>query len=246
MEYTTRPPMPPTVAAAIVGVMADVPMLKKGEKNDHGNYKFASIDDFLEAVRPLCAKRGLIILQDEEVVETIAGVDKYGKPSNWLKMVFTFTLAHESGETWGWYPRRTIFVNAAMGSQAFGAGQSYALKQFLRATLLIATGEASNDGDSHAHSNLPNINPDFRDWKEFGLTKTKAAAESAALGRLIKSDEDTPDETMLDAHLADNANLIEAIQNCSNWWEPTNDGPGVGGQIEARRAILQSKTEVQI
>jgi hypothetical protein len=54
-------PMPPNVAAAISKVMAGVPKLQRGETNTHGQYKFASIDDFLEAVRPLCAESGLII-----------------------------------------------------------------------------------------------------------------------------------------------------------------------------------------
>lgn len=138
--------LPPKVAAAICGVMAEVPMLGKGEKNQHGNYNFASIDDFLEAVRPLCAKHGLIIMQDEEAYEMKDG---------WLIMTFRFTLAHSSGETWGHRPTRTIMVSSKMGSQAFGAAQSYALKQFERSLFQIATGEKGNDADEHPPADLP-------------------------------------------------------------------------------------------
>lgn len=145
----SAPSMPPKVAAAIVAVMNEVPKLAKGEKNSHGNYNFASIDDFLEAVRPLCAKHGLIICQDEESFET---KDVGGKP--WLVMQFRFTLAHSSGETWGHRPSRSIMVNAAMGAQAFGAAQSYALKQFERSLFQIATGD-KDDADFHEQSNLP-------------------------------------------------------------------------------------------
>jgi hypothetical protein len=151
-------PIPPNVAAAISAVMNEVPKLSKGEKNEHGNYKFASIDDFLEAVRPLCAKHGLIILQDEESFEMKEGTDKYGKPKVWLLMRFAFTLAHSSGETWAHRPTRSIMVDASMGSQAFGAAQSYVLKQFERSLFQIATGENDVDADSHPADNLPKAN----------------------------------------------------------------------------------------
>ncbi len=139
-------PIPAAVAKAICMVMADVPKLGKGEKNQHGNYNFASIDDFLEAVRPLCAKHGLIIIQDEEAFEMKEG---------WLVMTFRFTLAHSSGETWAHRPTRTIMVSAKMGSQAFGAAQSYALKQYMRSLFQIATGEKGNDADEHPPADLP-------------------------------------------------------------------------------------------
>ena len=147
--------IPPKVAAAIGKVMEAVPKLKKGEKNTHGNFNFTSIDDFLEAVRPLCASSGLIIVQDEASFELREGVDKAGKVVRWLLITFQFTLAHISGETWGHRPKRTIMVNAAMGAQAFGAAQSYALKQFQRSLFQIATGEKGEDADSHPPGDLP-------------------------------------------------------------------------------------------
>ncbi len=140
--------MPPKVAAAVNAVMAEVPKLEKTEKNTHGNYNFTSIDDFLEALRPLCAEHGLIIIQDEESFELKQSQNAQGKVATWLVMKFRFTLAHSSGETWACRPARTIMVNAAMGAQAFGAAQSYALKQFMRALFQIATGEADVDSDS--------------------------------------------------------------------------------------------------
>lgn len=141
-------PMPAKVAAAIAAIMGEVPKLGKGERNQHGNYNFTSIDDFLEAVRPLCAKHGLIIAQDEESFE-IRDV--------WLLMRFRFTLAHVSGETWGHRPTRTIMVSSKMGSQAFGAAQSYVLKQFERSLFQIATGEKDQDADAHPPADLPDV-----------------------------------------------------------------------------------------
>jgi hypothetical protein len=43
-----------------------------------------------------------------------------------------------------------------MGSQAFGAAQSYALKSFLRSIGLIATGD-TEDADSHEQRDLPEV-----------------------------------------------------------------------------------------
>lgn len=234
-DTETRPPMPPAVAAAVCAVMENVPKLQKGEKNTHGNYDFASIDDFLEAVRPLCAEHGLIIMQDEESVDVLETADRSGKPIKWLKITFRFTLAHKSGETWDWYPRRTAMANASMGSQAFGAAQSYALKQYLRAALMIATGETSADLDANAPENLPEVK--LADWKSFGYTKTRAAEELRALGSKIRSDDETPDEQTLDAHLVDHANLIEAVMQCSDWWD------GVEEQIQKRRDVLRQKVD---
>ena len=142
--------MPPKVAAAVSAVMRDVPKLEKTERNTHGNYDFTSIDGFLEALRPLCAENGLIIIQDEESFELKQSQTANGKTVTWLIMRFQFTLAHSSGETWGVRPVRTIMVNAAMGAQAFGAAQSYALKQFARSLFQVATGEADADADDGA------------------------------------------------------------------------------------------------
>lgn len=147
--------MPAEVATAITAVMEEVPKLGKGEKNQHANYNFASIDDFLEAVRPLCSKHGLVIVQDEDSFEFKEGQDKNGKSKMWLVMRFAFTLAHKSGVTWGHRPMRTIMVDASMGSQAFGAAQSYALKQFERSLFQIATGEKGQDADEHPNEDLP-------------------------------------------------------------------------------------------
>ena len=173
-------PMPTKVATALAAVMTDVPKLGKGEKNAHGNYNFASIDDFLEAVRPLCAKHGLIIVQDEESFEMReAGTGRDGKPAVWLVMRFRFTLAHTSGETWMHRPARTIMVSASMGSQAFGAAQSYALKQFERSLFQIATGEKDADADAHPPADLP---------RNGNGTKTGAAI-SGPIGQLAPKDD---------------------------------------------------------
>jgi hypothetical protein len=171
------PAMPPKVAKAVSDVMAGIEKLGKDEKNPHANYKYAGIESFLEMVRPLCAKAGLIILQDEEFYEFRDAQDKYGKPLSWLVMSFLFGLAHSSGETWPHRIRRTGMVQASMGSQAFGAAQSYAMKSFLRSLELIATGD-SEDADSHAQSELPKKSA-HKARKEGDYPKLEAAIRAA-------------------------------------------------------------------
>ena len=150
--------LPPKIAAAMVAVMGDIRMLGKGNENQHARYKFAGIDDFLEATRPLCAKHGLIIIQDEleTSMNETTSTDNYGKTKTrtWLTVKYSFTIAHASGEIWDRSPVRTIAVEASMGSQAYGAAQSYALKQFMRTLFQMATGDGE-DADNNQPETLP-------------------------------------------------------------------------------------------
>lgn len=231
----TAIPMPPKVAAAISAIMADVPKLAKGEKNAHGNYNFASIDDFLEAVRPLCAKHGLIIVQDEESFVI--------SDDGWLVMNFSFTLMHASGETWEHKPRRTIMVSAKMGAQAFGAAQSYALKQFERSLFQIATGEKGNDADEHPPADLPKgraKNSRDLDWKG-PMKKTELQQELRAFADALGKPMQIPDEldNLLDEY---SAVLDQCRKDAPDWWL---GGPSVPAEyvplekrIEAKRAFI--------
>ena len=166
------PDFPEAVSNAIAAVMADIPKLAREETNKHANYKFASIDDFLDAVRPLCAKHKLAIVQDEASFTIVQTMDKYGKPSDWLQMGFAYTVA-TAGVSWG-PVMRSIMVRADMGSQAFGAAQSYSLKQFMRSLFQISTGDGE-DADSHEQSSIASsaAKPAFVD----GPAKNKSALD---------------------------------------------------------------------
>ena len=166
------------VIAAINAVAAEVTRLGKSEKNQHGRYSYASIDDFLSMTGPLCAKHGLVVMQDERECEV---------RGEWLLMRFEFTLAHASGEVWATRPVRSILVSAKMGPQAFGAAQSYCLKQFLRSLFQIATGE-NDDIDAHKATPLPK-KLDPRD----GMDDVEPAEIDAWVGKfrdILDSDED--------------------------------------------------------
>lgn len=164
--------MPPKVAAAVNDVMKAVKRLEKGEFNQHGQFKFTSIDDFLDASRPLCAEAGLVIIQDEEDFEVVTV--KGDKDVSWLKLRFAFTLAHASGETWDRLIRRSIMVRADMGAQAFGAAQSYVEKQFLRSLFQMSTGD-QEDADSHPQGNLPATRTNAAQRPPDGLKRLSSA-----------------------------------------------------------------------
>ena len=128
--------LPKSIATAINGVMGDIKMLKKEDENKFQNYSYASIDNFLKAVNPLCAKHGLIITMDEES----CNIMRDGTKNPWMHIVYKFILSHANGDTWLYTPRRNMFV-AMTGGQSMGSSMSYCLKQFMRSLFQISTGE---------------------------------------------------------------------------------------------------------
>lgn len=140
--------VPAEISKAIGEIMAQVKSLPKGERNDHGHYNFASIDDFLAFVGPLCSAAGLIVYQDEDSVDII---DRGGKA--WLKVTYAFRLGHVSGILHDRPARRTVFQSIT-GPQTTGSCQSYALKQYLRSMFLIPTGD-KDDPDYQKQQDMP-------------------------------------------------------------------------------------------
>lgn len=127
--------LPAEIAQAIGQVMTGIKSLPKSEHNGHAGYAFASIDAFLAAVGPLCSAAGLIVFQDEDTVDVF---DRGGK--GWLKITYSFTLAHISGVMAERPVRRTV-LQQITGPQTTGSSQSYALKQFMRSLFQIPTGD---------------------------------------------------------------------------------------------------------
>ncbi len=149
--------MPELIATSVNTVMRGVRTLLKTERNRDGDYRFASIDGFLEALNPLCAKAGLIIIQNELDARLVHnGVDNQDR--SWLWATFEFYLVHTSGAMWG-PVNRSVMVDAD-GAQAFGAAQSYALKQFMRSLFQVPTGE--KDDADHRPQVHPQVRPQFR------------------------------------------------------------------------------------
>ena len=129
------------ILAAIVLAKSKIRRLAKADRNLDEAYAFTSIDSFLEHINPICVEAGLVILMDEVSVMDGALGARQGSES-WLRITYDITLAHISGETLGPFRRHVDIPRS--GPQAFGAAQSYVLKQFLRAQFQIATGEADD------------------------------------------------------------------------------------------------------
>jgi|TARA_B110000285_G_C15077244_1_gene591456 hypothetical protein len=137
------PKMPKSIANSINAIMSNVKILGREDKNTFHKYSYASIDKFLEMVNPLCSKHGLIILIDEDDCK----IERDASNKPWLHILYKFTLCHKDGDTWGYRPKRNMFVEAT-GGQSMGSSQSYTLKQYMRALFLIPTGE-TDDLDGH-------------------------------------------------------------------------------------------------
>ena len=202
MEQTAPNTMPELIATSINSVMGGVRTLLKTERNADGDYRFASIDGFLKEINPLCAKADLIIIQDEIDARL---VHNGGDPQDrsWLWTTYEFHLAHTSGALWG--PISRSVMVAADGAQAFGAAQSYALKQFMRALFQIPTGEA-DDADFRPRARPTRLvvrRPSLADMpiedmaKASGTTGSRPAPDGArdgASARRLPVDELTTDK----------------------------------------------------
>ena len=130
------------INTAIARAMKEVQKLVKDDRNEHGNYSFASIDKFLDACRPICAAHGLHPNIDGVASDTfMAGTNKL-----WGKFSYRISMNHESGESTE--PSGMDVMLPLTGAQTSGSAQSYALKQYLRGLLMISTGE-KDDPDFH-------------------------------------------------------------------------------------------------
>lgn len=123
---------------ALAKAMAEVKRLAKSERNAEQKYNFATIDDFLAMAGPICAANGIIVDIDETDMAEVERTGKYG-PSYWVRLTYSITVWHVSGESLP--PRRRSVEVVRTGAQSFGSAQSYVLKQFLRALLMIPTGD---------------------------------------------------------------------------------------------------------
>ena len=240
--------MPPEVAEAICSVMSQMTKLPKSERNLHGGYDFASIDAFLAAMNPLCAEAGLYIWQNEESVEIVPPSQPNKAPA--LRAVFSHIICHKSGKA-STPVRRTVMVPAT-GAQAFGSAQSYALKQFMRATFMIATGD-KDDPDFQKAEPLPQggATSGSRKPADPGLArgeKTKhgdnKTALQAKLREFIRDVMAASDESELDGVIAGYGAMIEDVrQHFPSWWDGggNDDGEPPVRIIERVRRQLQAQ-----
>jgi hypothetical protein len=143
----TQSPLPTTpfdkLAGAIAGVMEEIGIVPKHGENKFHNYKFSRIEDVLQALTPLTAKHGIVIMQSE--IER-GFMDK----NNAIYATYDFTVMHKSGQVWPERQRqtgvsRTRDSKGGFDDKSLNKCHTQARKVFLMSLFQIPTGDEVED-----------------------------------------------------------------------------------------------------
>jgi ERF superfamily len=132
--------------AAISAVMGKIRRLEKADENVFAKYKFTSIDDFKDMIRPLLSEHGLSLRMDESAFDVEGKtVNEKGRETMAVRVQFALTIYHDSGESSGadHITVRLPFV----GPQTTGIARSYAMKEWIKTRFLASSGDI-DDGDA--------------------------------------------------------------------------------------------------
>lgn len=136
--------IPASIVVGICQIQATLEAVKKSNRNQHGNYMFASTDDIYAALTRKMGEVGLLCLVLEEKDVEIVRVEKDGKTSQWGKFVFAFVLATKDATWTDPRNRRSLFIQIT-GPQTFQAANSYAEKSYLKSLFKLPTGDMDLD-----------------------------------------------------------------------------------------------------
>jgi hypothetical protein len=136
-------PMPKSIVRAICTICATVDAVKKTGRNSHGGYMYSSTDDMYAATARKMGEVELTVLSLEDEHE-IVRIERDGKTSQWLRVVYRFVLATPE-DTWT-DPnlKRSLFIQVT-GPQTHQAAQSFAEKSFLRSLFKLPSGDMDLD-----------------------------------------------------------------------------------------------------
>lgn len=215
--------IPSPIAEAISKAMALVKMLGKSDENKFAKYKYTSIDDFLQDLRPKLAEVGLDVISDEIEAEHFTMPEvKHDKEiqSAFVHYAYNFYLAHkDSPDTYG--PLKRTVDLRFVGPQTSGQAQSYCEKMFLRSLLKVATGDEDADAQEQgSFSGRSKINP---------VDKTGNRAVDDACKAAISKINDCVDE--------------ESVLKVGRYqWKYCKDAGATEEQLE----LIQSQTETKV
>lgn len=132
----------PSIHERMASVLSEIKALEKSEKNAHGGYKYVSVDNVKDHVRPIFAKHGISLLTTEEGHNTFQTQGKNGMVTH-LMVTFIFSAVCDgmTAEDIAVSAERITVSAPYTGGQTAGALRSYAVKEWLKAKCLIATGE---------------------------------------------------------------------------------------------------------
>lgn len=120
-----------SLAEALVAAQAEMPKVEKRGKNPHFKNEYVTLDDLLDAVRPVLNRHGIAVVQMPTFVATT------GAPA------LTTTLLHTSGEK---LETSVPLILQKDDMQGMGAAITYARRYMLAAALGIAEG-TDDDGN---------------------------------------------------------------------------------------------------
>lgn len=125
-------------------VMAQVRRLKKDHENLFAKFKYTSVDDFKDHLRPLLAEHGLSIHMHQCKCElTLISTEKK-KDAPYLTFDFECTIQHKSGQQAE--PETITVILPFVGAQTTGQARSYALKEYMKTEFMASSGD-SDDAD---------------------------------------------------------------------------------------------------
>lgn len=116
----------------------------KNQRNSFGNYNYRNAEDILEAVKPLLAKQGLVLVLTDELVQVgdryyikaVAAVDAIDSPEAHNEPGGGLFIGHKPVFATG-YAREEETKKGMDGSQIIGASSSYARMYALNGLFLI-------------------------------------------------------------------------------------------------------------
>lgn len=148
--------IPKEIAAAVIKTTREVGTLIKDEYNKHGGYPFVGIDAFYERVASKAASNGLSWVASEKSFDVVEVSGK--QTTSMIRVTYDFTMFHESGATAEGFSTMTV-LHAVQGAQTAGSALSYSVKNFMRQTFKLATGEKGSDADETDPRDLDEVRP---------------------------------------------------------------------------------------
>ena len=200
--------------AAIVKTALEAPELDKTQKNAHGGYNFAGIDDFYREVAKVALANGLTWMVRETAYEARPDIGKHGS----AQATYSVDMAHApTGTLWENIFSATV-MHPMAGAQTSGSALSYVDKMFMRQLFKVVTGEP----DADSTDNTPAAQVATQDaFGGFGDTSPPKFVEPPA-----KAPEPAKPDTKYDAEwvdlfmkmVADNLPLASNQTDLADYW----------------------------
>ena len=152
----------------------------KSQRNDFGKYNYRSCEDIFEAVKPLLAKYGLVLVCSDELENIGERYYIHAKASLIDASDMNKAIINHA------YAREEETKKGMDGSQITGASSSYARKYALNGLFLIDDTRDSDATNTHGKEESKEEKPKEEKKEEKKLSGKKASAKQIELlGKLV-------------------------------------------------------------